>query len=198
MIWYIKKYSLNPVSGLPASIKELRPVKFHKNEENKTADPITQKAFAGNSHIALNRVSGYVYSYDTVEQMNKKAKNFTDLITSEKFNWSKDLVIIRDPNKPEVGQIDLFHYMKAKQGDEVQEQMDALEEAAKPEAEQVTDTSHIRDSDAILRVREERKRVADERAEKGESAAPLSQPWKIEEEKAREKLREEMKLGGAG
>ena len=45
--------------------------------------PVTNKVFTNFSHVVLNSVSGHVYSFDAVDQLNRKVKNWQDLISSQ-------------------------------------------------------------------------------------------------------------------
>jgi len=58
--------------------------------------PITFKEFNENSHIVAIRASGNVYSSEAVEELNAKARNWTDLLTGEPFT-RKDIIEIQDP-----------------------------------------------------------------------------------------------------
>lgn len=51
------------------------------------------KPFTDYTHLVAIRVSGYVYSLDTVEELNKKPKYWKDLMTSEPFTV-KDIITI--------------------------------------------------------------------------------------------------------
>jgi hypothetical protein len=52
------------------------------NEKGEFEDPISYKVFTENTHIVCVRSSGYVYAYETIQELNKKAKYFYDLVTS--------------------------------------------------------------------------------------------------------------------
>jgi len=55
------------------------------------------QTFTNNTKIAANIKSGHVYSYEAVKELNIRAKNWTDLVTGEKFSKS-DIVILQDPS----------------------------------------------------------------------------------------------------
>lgn len=55
---------------------------FHKNQNGEYHDPISFKIFTDFTHIVAIKTSGNVYGYDTVEELNRKSKNWHDLLTS--------------------------------------------------------------------------------------------------------------------
>ncbi|KAJ7382116.1 RING-type E3 ubiquitin-protein ligase ppil2 [Desmophyllum pertusum] len=92
---YLKKFGKSPVTGEPLQVKELVKLNFHKNAEDKYHCPVTFKVFNNNSHIVAVKPTGNVFSYDAVEQLNLKAKNFKDLLTDEPFT-RKDIITIQN------------------------------------------------------------------------------------------------------
>ena len=58
--------------------------------------------------------------------MNRKAKNWEDLITGEKFAWS-DVVPVLDPQHPEKRAMENFHFIKAEHKEWVEEMVPATE-----------------------------------------------------------------------
>lgn len=74
-------------------ITDLIKLNFFKNERGEFHDPISYKTFTDHTHIVSIRTSGNVYSFDTVEELNKKPKYWKDLITSENFTH-KDILTI--------------------------------------------------------------------------------------------------------
>ena len=62
--------------------------------------PITNKVFTNSSHIVAIATSGNVYSYNAVNELNLKSKNFSDLISGESFRRS-DIITLQDPQNPE-------------------------------------------------------------------------------------------------
>ncbi|KAK8798703.1 hypothetical protein WA158_007787 [Blastocystis sp. Blastoise] len=82
---YLKKHKLNPCTGKPLSQKDLIPLHWFKNSENKYHCPVTYKVFNSNTTIVAIRTSGNVYSYEAIKELNIAAKNWTDLMTGEPF-----------------------------------------------------------------------------------------------------------------
>ena len=54
------------------------------------------KDFTDSTKIVAIRTSGNVYSAKVVDELNRKQKNWTDLITGEKFR-AKDIIVLQDP-----------------------------------------------------------------------------------------------------
>lgn len=158
---YIKKFKVNPVNGEACSIGELVPMTFHKNTGNRYHDPIIEKEFSDHHKIACIRTTGQVYLMETLETMNKKTKNFSDLITGKKFKWS-DVVLIQNPDNPLTRQIDQFFYMLQGQQEMVQAAMNTTSTGEPKDGEQ------IRMDESMLRVQEEKQKMREERIARGE------------------------------
>lgn len=63
--------------------------------------PITNKVFNNSSHIVAIRTSGNVYAFSAVDELNIKAKNWTDLIDGSRFTRA-DIITLQDPQNPEI------------------------------------------------------------------------------------------------
>jgi len=171
IIAYIKRFGRNPVTGGKLEAKELTPVHFHKNDEGKFHCPVTFKVFTHYSNVALNIVSGHVYSWDAVNELNRKTKNWNDLITSQKFQW-EDVIKIQDPDDPETREVSKFYFMREGQQQEVTEEI--THRGSKLTAEAKKDT--IRRTGAVERILDEKDRLKDEKAkEAAEKAAEEGQ-----------------------
>uniref|UniRef100_A0A672JFM6 RING-type E3 ubiquitin transferase n=1 Tax=Salarias fasciatus TaxID=181472 RepID=A0A672JFM6_SALFA len=107
---WIKKYGTNPATGevrarnvslLDESMSSFLPGKYHC--------PVMFNVFTNNSHIVANRVTGNVFSFEAVEQLNIKTKSFKDLLTDEPFA-RKDIITLQDPtNLDKFNVSDFFH-----------------------------------------------------------------------------------------
>lgn len=164
---YIKKYGVNPVSGGKMEIKELIPLHFHRNSEGKLQCPVTFKDFTNSSHVVANMASGHVYAYEAVIELNKKTKNWQDLITSEPFKWS-DIVAIQNPDRTELREIKTFYYMQAGQQAEV---IDKIVNRDKKRLTAEEKAVKIRQNAAFDRIYEEKRRLSDEKAQLEKEAA---------------------------
>ena len=97
LVPYVKKNKKHPITGKPLELKDLKKLTYHKNREGKYFCPVTCKVFTNHTKIVANLKSGNVYSYEAVKELNIRAKNWTDLVTGEKFSKS-DIVVLQDPN----------------------------------------------------------------------------------------------------
>uniref|UniRef100_A0A8C6M1Y5 Peptidylprolyl isomerase like 2 n=1 Tax=Nothobranchius furzeri TaxID=105023 RepID=A0A8C6M1Y5_NOTFU len=69
-------------------------LKIAKNNDGKYHCPVLYNVFTNNSHIVANKVTGNVFSYEAVEQLNIKTKSFKDLLTDEPFT-RKDIITLQ-------------------------------------------------------------------------------------------------------
>eukprot|EP00928_Gymnodinium_smaydae_P072332 TRINITY_DN55700_c0_g1_i1.p1 TRINITY_DN55700_c0_g1~~TRINITY_DN55700_c0_g1_i1.p1 ORF type:complete len:543 (+),score=148.32 TRINITY_DN55700_c0_g1_i1:99-1727(+) len=188
VIQYIKRYGKHPVLGGRLEVNELIPLNFHRNGEGKLHCPVTFKVFTNSSHVAANAVSGHVYSYDALLELNKKCKNFKDLITNQPFQWT-DIFIIQDPDDVENRLVEKFYYMREGQQDDVVKNItnkvnlsaEALEEKKEK----------VRMNSSIQRIYDEKQRLKDEAAKALEddpaAAAASSEPETRMERKVNER-----------
>ncbi|CAD7014882.1 unnamed protein product [Ceratitis capitata] len=73
--------------------------------------PALFKPFTKNSHIVALATTGNVYSWEAIEQLNVKAKNWKDLIDDSPFT-RKDIITIQDPHHLEKFDISRFHHIR--------------------------------------------------------------------------------------
>lgn len=111
---WLKKFGTNPITGKKLDAKSLFKVTFHKNKEDKYHCPVLFKTFNENSHIVAIMKTGNVFSYEAVNQLNIKAKNFKDLLTDEKFT-REDIVTIQDPTNLDKFNFQNFFHLKHNQ-----------------------------------------------------------------------------------
>ncbi|PWO00911.1 hypothetical protein FA09DRAFT_327626 [Tilletiopsis washingtonensis] len=97
IIPYLQQYGTNPATGAPLEMKDLVRLKFHKNEEGKWHDPVSFKLFNEHTHIVALEPSGNVFTHDTVQQLNVKAKFMRDLVDDTPFKKS-DILTLQDPH----------------------------------------------------------------------------------------------------
>ena len=71
-----------------------------KNADDVWQCPVTCKVFNDNTHVVAIKTTGNVNCYDAVYELNIKAKNFTDLLTGEKF-VKADIITLQDPQNEE-------------------------------------------------------------------------------------------------
>ncbi|KAJ3155918.1 RING-type E3 ubiquitin-protein ligase ppil2 [Geranomyces variabilis] len=111
IIPWLKKHGKNPVSGEALEPKDLIKLNFHKNASDEYHCPITFKVFTENTHIVAIKPSGNVYSYEAVERLNIKTKNWADLMTDEPFK-RKDVITLQDPHDILARNISAFYHVK--------------------------------------------------------------------------------------
>jgi peptidyl-prolyl cis-trans isomerase-like protein 2 len=111
LTWLAKHPDTNPVDGTPLKRADLIELHFAKNEDGEYVDPVTYKVFTDNTHIVALRGSGNVFSWDTVERLNIKAKNWKDLVSDEDFS-RKDIITLQDPQNIESRNFGAFKHIK--------------------------------------------------------------------------------------
>ncbi|KAK9367352.1 cyclophilin-like domain-containing protein [Lipomyces kononenkoae] len=94
-IW-IEKHGTNPVTAEKLAMSDLISLNFQKDDDGHYIDPVTFKVLTPNTHIVAVKTSGNVFSWETVEQLNIKAKNWQDIVTGEKFS-RRDIITLQDP-----------------------------------------------------------------------------------------------------
>lgn len=100
LTWLSKHPDTNPVDGTPLKRSDLIELHFAKNEDGEYVDPVTYKVFTDNTHIVALGNTGNVFSWETVERLNIKAKNWRDLVNDEEFS-RKDIITLQDPQNIE-------------------------------------------------------------------------------------------------
>ena len=61
---YIRKFKKHPVTGEPLSVKDIVPLKYHKNLEGDYHCPVLNKVFTPHTHIVAIRTSGNVFCWE--------------------------------------------------------------------------------------------------------------------------------------
>uniref|UniRef100_A0A3Q2V196 Peptidylprolyl isomerase (cyclophilin)-like 2 n=1 Tax=Haplochromis burtoni TaxID=8153 RepID=A0A3Q2V196_HAPBU len=91
--------------------KSLIKLNLAKNNDGKYHCPVLYNVFTNNSHIVANKVTGNVFSYEAVEQLNIKTKSFKDLLTDEPFT-RKDIITLQDPTNLDKFNVSNFFHVK--------------------------------------------------------------------------------------
>ncbi|KAF2796369.1 cyclophilin-like protein [Melanomma pulvis-pyrius CBS 109.77] len=151
LTWLSKHENTNPVDGTPLKRSELITLNYTKNEDGEYVDPVTYKVFTDNTHIVALRNTGNVFSWDTVERLNIKAKNWRDLLSDAEFS-RKDIITLQDPQNIESR--DFGSYKHIKDG-----------ETLIPDTESSVNTAAL-GSAANLKVMKAKEAVAKARAER--------------------------------
>ena len=113
IVRFLKKYKANPVTGKKMAAADLIKLKIHKNSKGEIHCPVLFKVFNDNTHIACIRNTGNVFSYDAIDELNIKNKNFKDLLTDEPF-VRKDIIVLQDPKETSKFNMNNFHHIKNK------------------------------------------------------------------------------------
>ncbi|GLH06849.1 hypothetical protein R5R35_011633 [Gryllus longicercus] len=108
---YLARFKTNPVNGEPLDSKSLTKLNFYKNTKGEYHCPVLYKNFTKQSHIVAIQTTGNVFSFEAVEQLNLKAKNWKDLLTDTPFQ-RKDIITIQDPTNLEKFNLSTFHHIK--------------------------------------------------------------------------------------
>lgn len=167
IIAYVKKYGRNPIDGDRLEISDLVPLHFHRNNEGKIHCPVTFKVFTNHSHVVMNAASGHIYSYEAVEELNRRNKNWKDLITSQTFTLA-DVVTIQQGDSIANREVAKFYYIVEGQQDEVVKHI-TNKKPQKTAEQEAEDAMKIRRNPAMQRIYEEKARIKE--AEQAEKAA---------------------------
>ena len=155
---WIKKHGTNPVNGESLKSSELNKLHFLKNDEGEYVDPVTFKVFTDNTHVVALRNTGNVFSWDTVERLNIKAKNWKDLVSDEEFKRS-DIIILQDPQN--VGARDLSQFKYLQDGERTLTAEQEAERSAGVNEKNMGSTAKIlKAKEAVSKARADRDKVA--------------------------------------
>ena len=107
---FLMKHKKDPITGRPMTSRDLITLHMDKDEEEDQRGldggswqcPVMAKAFNDRTKVVAimqpNQKEAYVYSYNAYQELNVKAKNFTDLTTGEPFQKPRDVIILYDPD----------------------------------------------------------------------------------------------------
>jgi peptidyl-prolyl cis-trans isomerase-like protein 2 len=82
---FIRKYHINPTTGEALSGKDLIKLTFEKNTDGQYCCPSTGKVFTEHTKIAAIKTTGHVFSWDAINTLCIRPKNFRDLLNDEPF-----------------------------------------------------------------------------------------------------------------
>ncbi|KAL3917726.1 MAG: hypothetical protein SGILL_004578 [Bacillariaceae sp.] len=108
---FVLKNQRDPVTGNPLKSSKIIRLHMDRDGEGRWQCPILTKPFADHTKIvAVLDKSGkkssspeaYVYSYEAYQELNTKPKNWHDLTTGNKFHPKKDVLLLNDPDDPEL------------------------------------------------------------------------------------------------
>lgn len=135
---HLLKHGTDPVLGRKMTSSDLITLEMDKDETNSNTNngikwqcPVLNKPFSNHSRIVAiiqntpksGNLTANVYSYEAVEELNFKAKNYTDLISGLKFSKATDVLVLQDPNNDELNRkrdINNFHHYKTMRTDHLE------------------------------------------------------------------------------
>jgi peptidyl-prolyl cis-trans isomerase-like protein 2 len=142
----------------------------HKNETGEYCDPVTFKVFTDNTHIVALKTSGNVFSWDTVERLNIKAKLWRDLVSDDEFS-RKDIITLQDPHNLSNRDMSGFKYIQDGTSTLTDEQ-----EAERAHSVNNINTAAMGSSAAILAEKTARAKAAIAKARAAKTADPNKNP----------------------
>lgn len=176
---WIKKHGTNPVNGDPLKSSDLIKLHFVKNDDDEYVDPVTFKVLTDNTRIVAVRNTGNVFSWDTVNRLNIKTKNWKDLVNEVEFERS-DIVTLQDPQN--VASRDLSQFKYLKDGENVLTAEQEAQRSADINVKGLGSAAKIlKAKGAVARARAEREKAMDH-AQNGVEAQALTNPRKAHAE----------------
>lgn len=154
---WVEKHGTNLVDGTPLSISELIKLNFTKNNDGEYVDPVTFKVFTINIHIVALKSSGNVFAWDTIEQLNIKAKNWHDLVSDDEFT-RKDIITLQDPQNVEARNFGAFKHLR--------------DGTIKPSDTPASDDTEESATEKLGKIQRAKEAVAKARAERNQGSDP--------------------------
>lgn len=171
------------MNGESLKSSELIKLNFSKNEEGEYVDPVTYKVFTDNTHLVAIKNSGNVFSYDTVERLNIKAKNWRDLVSDNDFKRS-DIITLQDPQNVESRNLSQFKYLQDGISTITEEQV--AERGAGVNGTSLGSAAKIlKAKEAVAKAREQREKGAGQGEGKAAEAQALANARKAHAEMSR-------------
>lgn len=101
------------MTGKALLASQLTKLKLHRNSKGEPHCPVMFKVYNNATHIAAIKGTGNVFSYEAIEELNIKTKNWKDLLTDEPF-LRKEIIILQDPLNHSKFNLQTFHHIKNK------------------------------------------------------------------------------------
>ncbi|CAO1625536.1 unnamed protein product [Jaminaea pallidilutea] len=167
---WIKKHGVSPASGLELQVADLVTLNFSKNEAtSQWHDPVSFKTFNDSTHMVAVATSGNVYTWDTVQQLNVKAKYWSDLVTGESFT-RKDIIVLQDPNNASgKKQVADLHHLKEKMT------LTAADKGQKEDNGEVNIAATGSAASLLKKIRQQKEGDEDKKKQAGQSALDTMQ-----------------------
>ncbi|KAF2670225.1 peptidyl-prolyl cis-trans isomerase cyp8 [Microthyrium microscopicum] len=155
---WLTKHKTNPVDGQPLKSSDLIKLNFIKNDDGEFVDPVTFKVFTDNTHIVALKNTGNTFTFDTVERLNIKGKNWRDLVSNDEFT-RKDIITLQDPQN--IGSRNLSSFKFLKDGTSTRTDEQEAELSATVNTGALGSTAKIlKAKEAVARARAEREKAA--------------------------------------
>jgi len=104
---FVLKHRMDPVTGDPLSVRDLITLHMDRDMEDgrQWQCPILTKHLNDHTKVVAivqpNGTDANVYSYQAYYELNVKARNYEDLMSSTKFDPQRDVIILHDPDNEE-------------------------------------------------------------------------------------------------
>ena len=104
---HLLKARRDPVTGDAMTTRDLITLAMDRDSQGRWQCPVTEKPFTDRTRVVAvvqnppgNEAN--VYSYDAVNELNFKAKNYEDLTSGKKFSRKTDVIELQNPDDPEL------------------------------------------------------------------------------------------------
>lgn len=96
---HLMRHPFCPVLGTPLKSRDLIKLKMVKDENGDWTCPVIAKRFTDHTKVVMivKNKEANVFSFEAVQELNYKAKNWYELIDGFKFS-KKDVVALQDPD----------------------------------------------------------------------------------------------------
>lgn len=113
---YVLEHKKDPVTGEELHSRDLITLNMSRDEEQQWCCPVLTKPFSKHTKIVAvvqpNHESATVYSYEAYHNFNVKAKSYEDLVTGERFDPKRDVLILYDPDNDTNRDINSFYHIQ--------------------------------------------------------------------------------------
>jgi peptidyl-prolyl cis-trans isomerase-like protein 2 len=115
---FVLQWKRDPCTGKDLLSTDLVTLHMEQNETGQWECPVLNKALTDHVKVVAIRQKSkpqeaYVYSFQAYQTLNLKPRNFTDLMTGEAFDPKQDVIVLHDPEKPQLSLQDFYHIRHA-------------------------------------------------------------------------------------
>ena len=83
LVEFVREHKRHPVTGNKMTLMDVIQINFSRDSKKRIICPVSLKELNDNVKIAAIKTSKNVFSYETIMNLNRKAKYFRDLINSK-------------------------------------------------------------------------------------------------------------------